>query len=160
MKYWAKRDSTIPERAVRQGIASVRLSGRIQRITDVPEVIVDVAHNPAGARVLARYIRALPKKKTVFVVGMMADKDIGGFIREIDGMADTLVLTQPRVERAASTQTLAAALGSPGKQFRMIQSVGEAVDWARSAVGKEGRVVITGSFYTVQEAMERVNVAP
>ncbi len=155
-----RKGFTIPERAVRQGIASVRLSGRIQRITDVPEVIVDVAHNPSGARVLARYIRALPKKRTAVVVGMMADKDIGGFIREIDGMADTLVLTQPRVERAASIQTLTAALGSPGKQFRMIQSVGEAVDWARSAVGKEGRVVITGSFYTVQEAMERINVAP
>ena len=75
-------------------------------------------------------------------------------------MADMLVLTQPRVERAASVQMLAAASGSPGRQLRMIQSVGEAVDWARSAVGKEGRVVITGSFYTVQEAMERVNVMP
>ena len=74
---------SIPEQAVRQGIASVHVSGRIQRISDVPEVIVDVAHNPAGARVLADYIRALPKKKTVFVVGMMADKNIGGFIREI-----------------------------------------------------------------------------
>jgi dihydrofolate synthase / folylpolyglutamate synthase len=151
---------SIPERAVRQGIASVHLSGRIQRISDVPEVIVDVAHNPAGARVLADYIRALPKKKTAFVVGMMADKDIGGFIKRINGVADLLVLTQPRVERAASIQTLAGVLGSPGRQLHMIQSVGEAVDWARSSVGKEGRVVITGSFYTVQEAMERINVMP
>jgi dihydrofolate synthase / folylpolyglutamate synthase len=151
---------SIPARAVRQGIASVNLSGRIQRISDVPEVIVDVAHNPAGARVLADYIRALPKKKTALVVGMMADKDIGGFIRKINRIADMLVFTQPRVERAASIQMLAAALGSPGRQLRMIQSVGEAVDWARSAVGMEGRVVITGSFYTVQEAMEQINVMP
>jgi dihydrofolate synthase / folylpolyglutamate synthase len=154
-----KKGFSISERAVREGIESTRLPGRIQRVSESPEVIVDVAHNPAGAKALADHIGTLPKKRTALVVGMMADKDIAGFLKMFDAQADMLVLASPHVERAASIQTLNKAVDSPEKRVRASRSVGDAVDWAEKAVGSDGRVVITGSFYTVQEAMERIGQA-
>ncbi len=147
---------SISDNAVRQGIASVRLPGRMERIADGPEMIVDVAHNPAGAHALAEYIRSLSKKKTAFVVGMMGDKDIEGFLRELEGAADVLVLAPPHVARAASLQMLREAAIFFGKPVPVNESIAEAIVTAKSAVGVEGRVVIAGSFYTVQEAMREI----
>jgi dihydrofolate synthase/folylpolyglutamate synthase len=142
--------------AVRQGIASVELPGRIQRIARSPEVIVDVAHNPAGGRALAEYIRSLPKKETALVIGMMEDKDIEGFLKEFEGEADLLVLAPPHVGRAASIPALKEAAHSFVKPIIIEETISEAVTAAVKAVGDGGRIVITGSFYTVQEAMNRI----
>lgn len=151
-----RKGFSVGERSVRQGIASIRLPGRIQLIAVSPEVIVDVAHNPAGARVLADYLRTLPKKKTALVIGMMADKDIEGFLREITGEADIVVLAPPGVERAASLDALVRAATLSGSSIRPEETVAQAVDYAVQAVGDTGRVVVTGSFYTVHEAIDRV----
>jgi dihydrofolate synthase/folylpolyglutamate synthase len=151
---------SIPEDSVRQGIGTVRIPGRIEKILENPEVIVDVAHNPDSAVALTDHIQTLPKKKTAFVVGMMADKDIAGFLRGIDAAADILVLTQPRVARAATVQTLADMVGYRQRPTRIIRGVRESLDWAKAAVGTDGRVVVTGSFYTVQEAVEGLNASP
>jgi len=155
-----RRTFSVSEQAVRQGLGKVRIPGRIERIAADPEVIVDVAHNPAGARVLADYIGSLPKKKTAFVVGMMGDKDITGFLKKIDKAADMIVLAAPHVERAAPLRTLEEAAGSCESPIRLSGSIREAVTEAKKAVEDGGRVVITGSFYTVQEALHETPDTP
>jgi len=151
-----KRGIRITDTAIRQGMASARLLGRTQRISDNPEVIVDVGHNPAGARALAGFLRTLPKKRTALVVGMMADKDIEGFIGELDGEASIIVLAPPRVGRSASIQALKEAGRCSNKEILAMENIGQAVKRARDVVGEGGRVVVTGSFYTVKEAMETI----
>jgi dihydrofolate synthase/folylpolyglutamate synthase len=148
-----KKEFSVSETAVRRGIASVRLPGRMERIGTDPEVIVDVAHNPAGARALACYIQSLPKKKTAVVVGIMGDKDIRGFLEELVETADVMILAPPHVQRAASLHALEEAAESLERPVRVSESISGAVAVGKEAAGIDGRVVITGSFYTVQEAM-------
>lgn len=147
---------SIPEASIRQGLSTIRLPGRIERIAEDPEIIVDVAHNPAGARVLADFIRSLPKKRSALVVGIMADKDVGGVLRELDGITDVIVLTVPRIDRAAPLADLERAAVSLATPFRSYGDVSGALSASRQLVGKKGRVVVTGSFYTVEEAVKEI----
>ncbi len=154
-----RRGFSISEDAIRKGLSSVHLPGRMERIAENPETIVDVAHNPAGARVLAEYIRLLPKKRTALVVGMMGDKDIGGFLRELDGLAVSIALAAPRVDRAASIADLKRAAVSLGTPVRSYGGVSAALEASRRLVGDQGRIVVTGSFYTVEEAAREIRGA-
>ena len=61
------------------------LAGRFQRLATSPEVIVDVAHNPAAARVLAAQLERLPGEK-IAVFAALADKDIAGIVRPLSGI--------------------------------------------------------------------------
>lgn len=150
------RGYAITESAIREGLASARLSGRMEVVADNPEVIVDVGHNPAAGRVLARWLGTLPKKRTALVVGMMGDKDVGGFLKELDGSADLIFLAAPHVARSASLTELERAASSLSTPVRGCASVPEALSQASTFVGSEGRVAVTGSFYTVGEAMEEM----
>jgi dihydrofolate synthase/folylpolyglutamate synthase len=114
---------------------------------------VDVAHNPAGVRAVAAYVRTLPPKKTVVILGVMGDKDIRGVLRELSGITDSIVIASPRVDRAASVAEMKEAAAGLAVRVRSYRSVAEALTASRRIVGKTGRVVVTGSFHTVQEAL-------
>jgi len=148
------RGVTISDEAVRKGIAGARLPGRIQVIAERPEVIVDVAHNPAAAEALAEYMKSLPKKPTALVLGMMADKDIEGVMVELLPIADRFFLARPDIDRAADTDRLEKIAKSLSAAYTSHESVAQALSSAREWVGKTGRVLVTGSFHTVEEAVE------
>jgi dihydrofolate synthase/folylpolyglutamate synthase len=144
---------TISDEALREGIAGARLPGRIQVISERPVVIVDVAHNTAAAKALAEYMENLPKASTALVLGMMADKDIDGVMAELAPVADRFFFARPEVERAAGTDTLERAANDLGTEYSSHESVAEALSAARGWAGENGRVLVTGSFHTVEEAV-------
>jgi dihydrofolate synthase/folylpolyglutamate synthase len=146
---------TISDDAVREGVAGARLPGRIQVISKQPEVIVDVAHNPAAAKALAEYMETLPKRPTALVLGMMADKDIEGVMGKLHGIADRFFLARPEIDRAAETNTLEKIAESLNAAYSSHESVADALSAAKEWAGKNGRVLVTGSFHTVEEAVTR-----
>ncbi|MBN1880664.1 MAG: bifunctional folylpolyglutamate synthase/dihydrofolate synthase [Deltaproteobacteria bacterium] len=148
-----ERGVTILDEAIRAGLREARLPGRIQVISERPEVIVDVAHNRAAAKALAAYMGTLPEKPTALVLGMMADKDIEGVMEELVGIADRFFLARPDVERAAGTDTLGQAAKGLGAVYSHHASVADALNAAREWAGEGGRVLVTGSFHTVEEAV-------
>lgn len=76
------RGFSIPEQAVRRGLAGVSWPGRFSLLRRDPWVIVDGAHNPNGAAELADSLRQyFPGQKITFVIGVMADKDCAGILR-------------------------------------------------------------------------------
>ncbi|MBW3604023.1 MAG: bifunctional folylpolyglutamate synthase/dihydrofolate synthase [Actinobacteria bacterium] len=142
--------------AVRAGFASVRSPGRLELLftaTGVP-VLLDGAHNPAAARVLARALHELHgDRRRVAVLGVMSDKDIATMVDVLAPTVDEVVVTTPDSPRAASVEQLAAVCRAAGLTVAAgIADVGTAVRAAADRAGRHGMVVVTGSLYTVGDA--------
>ena len=141
--------------AIRQGLLSVSLPGRMQRLPGIPEVILDVAHNPQSAQVLADNLTAMPcAGRTLAVIGMLADKDIASVLRIIAPCIDAWFPAALEVWRGADCDTLTAALAGQGiGPYHCYATVSEALAVARDQAGEQDRISVFGSFHTVAEVL-------
>jgi dihydrofolate synthase/folylpolyglutamate synthase len=118
----------------------------------VPVQIVDVAHNPHGARALAQNLRAQPcGGRTLAVFAMLADKDIAAVVKALEGVVDAWYLAGLEVPRGADAQTLQAAVRAalPQAEVRVFATVIDARQKALADAAAADRVVVFGSFHTV-----------
>src|SRR6201996_5144154 len=100
---------------IRLGLANVELPGRFQVVPGKPQVILDVAHNPHAAAVLAQNLGNMgffPYTYAIF--GAMSDKDIDGVVHQLKGEIDHWNLAALPTPRAASTEQLEHALRDAG----------------------------------------------
>jgi dihydrofolate synthase/folylpolyglutamate synthase len=136
---------------VADGIADTRWAGRLQTVPGRPPLLLDGAHNPEGARALARHLRGGPPFALVF--GAMADKDVAGMARALFPLADAVVLTRVAQKRAASTRLLARRIGARARGAHHAPTVARALKRARALAGPSGRVVVAGSLFLIGEAL-------
>ena len=107
----AARELGAEETAIRAGLRGARWPGRFQILRRDPLVILDGAHNPAGARALAASLRAyFPARRVTFVIGVMADKDARGILDALRPLAARFILTAAANPRAAAPEVLRALL--------------------------------------------------
>ena len=141
---------------VRAGFAGVRSPGRLELLStdDGTPVLLDGAHNPAAARVLARSLRELHgDRRRVAVLGVMADKDLPAMVGLLGTVVDEVVVTEPDSPRAATVDQLADVCHAAGLPvIAAVPDVGDAVRLAARRTGTHGMVVVTGSLYTVGDA--------
>ena len=135
-------------RHVGRGIARTRWPGRLERVPGRPSLLLDGAHNPAGAQALAHELRRLAKP-CVLLFGAMADKAVEAMAAELFPLATAVVLTAPRMPRAASPASVRARVGAVGRDVRLAPAVGPALQLARRLAGPRGLVVVAGSLYLV-----------
>jgi len=141
-------------RRVPGAVARTRWPGRLERVPGDPPLVLDGAHNPAGARALAAYLKGGPP--FVLLFGAMSDKDVRGLARELFPLATGIVLTRPRVSRAASPEEIARRSSPLGARAHREPSVARALRLARRlarAHGPETTVVVAGSLYLVGAVM-------
>jgi len=134
-----------------RGLSRVRWPGRLQRLPGRPPLLLDGAHNPAAARVLAAHLRTLGP--FVLLFGVMADKDVTGLGRELFPPARAVVLTRPRGARAASPEVIAARTEGLARRLYREADVGKALARARRLCRKGDTVVVAGSLYLVGEVL-------
>jgi dihydrofolate synthase/folylpolyglutamate synthase len=145
----------IPETVVREGLQQVRWPGRLEQVAQDSRVILDGAHNPAAARLLAETLKRLHKNgRLIMVLGIMADKDFRSIIGRLLPLANTAIFTRPRYFRAAKPEVLAQKAQAYGVETLVEERVADAVQRAQSLAGPNDRIVVTGSLYTVGEAKE------
>jgi dihydrofolate synthase/folylpolyglutamate synthase len=135
------------EPAIRAGLAGARWPGRFQILRRDPVVILDGAHNPAGARALAASLRAyFPGRPVTFVIGILADKDAGGILAALVPLAARIVLTASGNPRAAAPETLRALLpaGAAGVPVDVVPGPASALARATDLAGA-GIVCVAGS---------------
>jgi dihydrofolate synthase/folylpolyglutamate synthase len=121
--------------------------GRLERIPGRPAVLLDGAHNPAAARALADHLRGMGP--FVLVFGAMRDKDLRGMAEVLFPLARDVVLTRPRVERAARPAEIAAKAGTLARRAHREDSPRRALAWARRQAGDDATVVVAGSLFLV-----------
>jgi dihydrofolate synthase/folylpolyglutamate synthase len=150
----------IPAAAVAQGLGGVQLAARFQTIVPAhpgaPTWVLDVAHNPAAARVLAQNLRGHPTAGlTLAVCGILADKDAAGVVAELRGCIDAWWCVPIDGERGRSGDSLARTVGSlvaDPVEAAESTSAGCAAAMAHAKPGD--RIVVFGSFHTVGPALD------
>ena len=100
-------DVAIDEDSITRGLASVSWPARFQRWDE--RTVIDGAHNPAGARVLAEtWQRAFPAERATIILAVLQDKDVAGIVRALFPIAERFLLPKIRAVRALSPEETAA----------------------------------------------------
>lgn len=138
---------------VRETLGSMSFPGRFEIVADEPFIVVDGAHNPDAAAVLAGAVEdAWPDRawRPVVVLGVLADKDAGGIVEALSPIAADFVCVAPASPRALDANALAEIVHQvTGSAARIATDVASGV----SLASREGRdVLVTGSLTTVAEA--------
>ena len=142
--------------AVQAGINRFRLNGRLQIIPGEVQKVLDVAHNPQAARALAENLRLIPcVGKTHILIGMLKDKDHRGVLKPLRAVADSWNIVSLAGQRGTPAPALMAELKSLGvsQAVRAFAAVKPALARLGRAARPGDRIVITGSFITVGEAL-------
>ena len=140
----------VPASAIRAGIASVVWPGRLERVAANPDIILDGAHNPAGARALAEYMRTFFADEPVRIIfGAMRDKAVEEVTSTLFPLAAEIILTAPDQPRALNPSALAEMLTPGGQEFAVTPSIREALEMAAR---KPMTTFVTGSLFLVGEA--------
>jgi dihydrofolate synthase / folylpolyglutamate synthase len=150
---------TIGADAVARGLQEVRLIGRFQMIKSRPSAptwILDVAHNPDAARVLARNLGAAPVTgRTLAVCGILADKDAAAIAQILSASIDTWWCASIEGARGRSAEALATLVRAAGaKDVYAVDHVADACAAASAVASAHDRIVVFGSFHTVQPALD------
>jgi dihydrofolate synthase / folylpolyglutamate synthase len=148
----------ITARHVEQGVRNTRWPARFQVFPpdeDFPEIVLDVAHNPAGAWALRSALSTFYEDRPItFVFGAMRDKAI----REIAGilfpLAERVIVAQAENPRAATTQEIAEMAAHTQAEVVQETTVRSALEHAARLAAGKGVVVVTGSIYIVGEALD------
>jgi dihydrofolate synthase/folylpolyglutamate synthase len=139
--------------AMVEGLMEVDWPGRLEMVFSSPRVVLDGAHNPAGARALRESLeKEFQYQHLILLIGIMKDKDIPSILHILVPLADHIILTQPHYDRAAHPHLLAEALGRNGKKAKVIEDFHDAIRKGLSMTKEEDLLCITGSLYTVGEA--------
>ena len=139
--------------AMIDGVREVEWPGRLEMVSSSPGVILDGAHNPAGALVLKESLeKEFQFRHLILLIGIMRDKDIQSMLHLLAPLADRIILTRPHTGRATPPLLLKKMLGRSGKKAEIVEDLNEAIERGLSLVEKEDLLCITGSLYTVGEA--------
>lgn len=142
-------------------LAQIRSPGRLEVVGHAPLLLLDGAHNVAGAHALRDALaEAFPASARTLVVGLLREKDPPEMLDAL-GVADAahvIVCVAPS-PRAHDPEVVAAAarhLGPPADRVEIVPGVAAAVDRARAVTPPDGQIVVTGSLYTVGAARATV----
>jgi dihydrofolate synthase/folylpolyglutamate synthase len=151
-------DIKVSSQAVAAGFRNVKWDGRLQRISNSPDIILDVAHNPAAlARIREYFSEFYENNKIITVFGILSDKDYKQMLEELGRIADIIILTRPMTDRAADPEMLAKEISRNGFNINVIPMVGDAYDSAMGIAEKDDVILVTGSHYTVGEVLSRLS---
>lgn len=139
--------------AMMEGLGSVEWPGRLEMVTSSPQVLLDGAHNLAGAQFLKEALaKEFQFRRLILLIGILKDKDVQGILQTLAPVADHLILSQPSIERAAPAAFLKQALRLNGKKSDIVENLQEAIQKGLTMTGPEDLLCITGSLYMVGEA--------
>lgn len=151
----AESEQRLTETAIQSGLRHAVWPGRFEIFGHKPDIIVDGAHNPDGARALRQTLDDVyPGQSVIFVLGILADKDIEGILCVLVRQDDIVVAVKPDSPRASEPSELVARL-QPG-QATAYDSLNGGIQSAVALAGPQGVVCIAGSLYQVGEARRAV----
>ncbi|MBM7556161.1 bifunctional folylpolyglutamate synthase/dihydrofolate synthase [Halanaerobacter jeridensis] len=141
--------------AIKQGISKVRWPGRLEVVSEKPMIILDGAHNQAGAQQLRKELEKLNYKRLIIVLSILEDKDYPGIIEQLAPLADELILTKNQNPRAAKIEELEKYARKYEASLRTERELEKAVDDAVDEATANDLILVGGSLYTVSEIRSR-----
>ncbi|HEX4486697.1 MAG TPA: folylpolyglutamate synthase/dihydrofolate synthase family protein [Terriglobales bacterium] len=148
----ADRGMAITNENIERGVTTTRWPGRLEHLSEHPDVYLDGTHNPAGARELARFWEDNFKDRKIFLVyGAMRDKAVDEIAGQLFPFVETAILTAPRQPRAISASLLGEMTRHFAKNALVIPDAYDALEAALHMASPEDAVFATGSLFLVGE---------
>jgi len=140
---------------IASGLENIRLAGRYESFKGQPDIIFDVAHNPAAALALSRLLEHDEARgRTLAVFAMQSNRQAEAFVEELSGYIDTWYVCKLENVLGHEADQLALSIRHVDPAANVVEcgSVKQAIVLAGQTAHKEDRIIITGSFHTVAEA--------
>ena len=143
----ARHGLRVTDAAVRRGLTEAEWPGRLERFSrDGVDILLDAAHNPAGARALASHLEELGWNRITLVFGAMRDKDVENILDTLVPYCESIVCTTAPTPRAIPASEIAALAAGRGARVEAIDDPAAAI--ARAvAIGRP--VVAAGSIFLI-----------
>jgi dihydrofolate synthase/folylpolyglutamate synthase len=152
----------ITPKSIERGIRQTRWPGRFHVLPahdGWPEIVLDVAHNPAGVWALRSALsERYDDRPLIFVFGAMRDKAISEMTEILFPLAERVIVTRPENPRSASPEEIRQSGSRTGTEIEAIERVDAALSRARHLAKPNSVLVVTGSIYLVGEAMRALGV--
>jgi len=154
--------SGITAKSIERGIRDTRWPGRFQVIAPRagwPEIVIDVAHNPAGAWALRSALsERYEDRPLIFIFAAMRDKAIAEMTEILFPLAERVIATRPENPRAVSPEEIRKAAVRTGVEIEAEEDVERALERARAFAKTDTVIVVTGSIYLAGEVMRSTGV--
>ena len=143
--------------AMRRGVSEVRWPGRLEWMDD--RILLDGAHNPAGATVLAAYLAENNLRRMHWIAGLKADKDYQQILNPLLPYTEYLYACKPPVDEAVPPSVLADYARAGGVSAQMFETPEQALDAALDASGVDSVILVAGSLFLVAAIREQLLLA-
>ncbi len=158
------RGVSIGRPAIVQAIGHTQWAGRLdlRRLADGREILMDAAHNGAGAQALARYHESLPGGALPIVFAAMRDKDVAAMFKALLPSVGALILTRAENPRSADPEELAriARDVAPSLSVKVASSLPDALElaWQHSRGNRGNRIVAAGSIFLLGDVLRQLGL--
>jgi dihydrofolate synthase / folylpolyglutamate synthase len=143
----------LDEDATKTAIAALRIPGRLEVVARSPLVVLDGAHNPAGAEALARaLVEAFTWSRLHVVLAVSSNKDLDGVVAALAPTTDVWYPAQNESVRSFPAEHVAERIAAAGGRVADLGTVEESLAAARDAAAGDDLILVTGSLYTVADA--------
>lgn len=149
-----KSGLVLPDSTLRAGVERTRWPGRLEWLPEA--ILLDGAHNPAGAEVLATYLAQRGLQRLHLLIGMKADKQAGEMLRRLLPCAARLYATRPPVDAAVDPAELVAQAYASGVPAHAYETADEALSAALQARRPGEVLLVAGSLFLVAQMRERL----
>jgi dihydrofolate synthase / folylpolyglutamate synthase len=150
----------ITAKTIEKGIRETHWPGRFQVVAPRPgwpEIVIDAAHNPAGAWALRSALsERYENRSLIFIFGAMRDKAVSEMTEILFPLAERVIATRPANPRAASPEEIRQAAARTGTEIEAMDDVPQAVERARALATGDAVIVIAGSIYLVGEVLPMI----
>jgi dihydrofolate synthase/folylpolyglutamate synthase len=148
----AERGAPLDDEAIARGFATAVWPGRLEKISERPDIYVDGTHNPAGAREIVAFWGQFLTGRNIFLIyGAMRDKAVDEIAGLLFPRASTVILTTPAQPRAISAPLLAEMTSHHARTSEVVPDPAKALARALELAAPEDVIFITGSLYLVGE---------
>lgn len=140
---------------IRRGLAATTWPGRLEMFPGQPSFLIDSAHNPAGARVLARFAGDhLAGRRILLIYGSSRDKAVDEVAGLLLPLASRVILTRSQTARSVSPEVLLSIIDHHHADIRLAPSVAEAIESAKESAQPGDIILTAGSIFLSGEARE------
>jgi len=148
-----KTGKEISEQSIRTSLKNTSWAGRMEVISSRPTILLDIAHNPAAVKEMAKSAQKLFSYTRVIVIyGAMKDKQSDEMLQELTNFADHFILVRPNQERSENPTRFKKILKKYNTPCEVIESIPKAIRKVKQTALSDDMVCITGSIFTVGEA--------
>lgn len=152
----AGKSIDIPAESIIDGLSKARWPGRLEVVSRSPLTVLDVTHTPDGARAVSSELTMFPGSPRIMVVGMLRDKDARGAMAHLAPRFDQVICTSSASPRALSPQEMLESTLPYNPRSQAVEGVGNAMERAKGLAGRSGLLFVSGSLYTVGEALQHL----